>query len=69
MMVFRSNLRRAIGFSSQYRDDVWGLSVDAGLGKKTIYNILREGKARLQSDRSGDLWNGSCCGFARGHFR
>jgi len=49
--VFRKNLKLAINSSEKYRDDVWGLSVDAGLGRKTLYNILRD--ERLDVSKTG----------------
>ena len=49
--MFRKNLKLAINSSEKYRDDVWSLSVDAGLGRKTLYNILRD--ERLDVSKTG----------------
>jgi hypothetical protein len=42
MRGFRKRLGTAIQSSEQYRDKIWALSVDAGLGKKTLYNTLND---------------------------
>ncbi|MBO9451466.1 hypothetical protein J7426_14425 [Tropicibacter sp. R16_0] len=42
MRGFRDRLRSAISNSEFYADNVFKLSKDAGLGEKTVYNILRD---------------------------
>jgi hypothetical protein len=42
MKGFRQRLKRAINKSGQYSTDVYGLAEDAGLGRKTIYNMLSD---------------------------
>lgn len=43
MKGFRDRLRAAIEHSA-YKEDIWGLSTDAGLGRKTIYNTINDKK-------------------------
>jgi hypothetical protein len=51
MRGFRDRLASAISNSEFYSDNVFGLSRDAGLGEKTVYNILRDEK--LDVSKSG----------------
>jgi len=51
MLGFRNRLRAAISASDSYKNDVWRLSTDAGLGRKTVYNILND--CKLDSTQKG----------------
>ncbi|SMP32030.1 hypothetical protein [Shimia sagamensis] len=51
MKGFRAALGDAISCSEEYKNDVYRFSEDAGLGRKTIYNILRD--TRLDESKTG----------------
>ncbi len=51
MIGFRGRLERAISGNSEYKNNVWKLSEDAGLGTKTVYNILNDD--RLDTSKTG----------------
>lgn len=51
MIEFRQRLSIAIANSGAYKDNIWQLARDAGLGDKTLYNILRD--ERLDNSKTG----------------
>lgn len=53
MKGFRERLSAVISASDSYRDDVWKLSTDAGLGRKTVYNILHDPKLDISTKGPG----------------
>ncbi|APG45675.1 hypothetical protein D1822_10970 [Phaeobacter inhibens] len=52
MHGFRERLSEAVK-NSPYGDDIWGLSTAAGLGKKTLYNIINDKKLDISKTGPG----------------
>lgn len=53
MKGFRDRLGGIIATSDGYKDNVWKLSTDAGLGRKTVYNILNDTKLDVSTTGPG----------------